>query len=257
MSSLLNGNGHISNGMKKSASIDDLEHVLAEDIPSNTSSGELVDVFENNRAWAENIKSRDPEFFTRTSQCQAPKYLYFGCSDSRVTAEDMLGLGPGDVFVHRNVGALVPGNDLNALSVLEYAVAHLGVTDIICCGHYGCGAVKASCCNQDLGLLEPWLRMIRDVYRLHKDYLDTIKDPEEFHQRLVELNTIEQCTNVWKSAVVQKQWEKPFKEGQTEKLPRIHACVFDLKTGLLKKLKFNSSADLGNLTKIYSLIAHE
>ena len=256
MASLLNGHT-ADGGVKKSGSIDDLQKILTSADTTTPSSGKLVDIFENNRLWVENITSQDPEFFKRSSKGQTPKYLYFGCSDSRVTAEDMLGLGPGDVFVHRNVGALVPGSDLNALSVLEYAVGHLGVTDIICCGHYGCGAVKASCCNQDLGLLEPWLRMIRDVYRLHKDYLDTITDPEEFHQRLVELNTVEQCAIVWKSAVVQKQWEKPLKEGQSEKLPRIHACVFDLGTGLLKKLKFNPTEDLSNLSKIYSLISKE
>jgi len=240
--------------IKQSGSIDDLQKIMEHD---DVSDGIMADIFANNRLWAENIKSQDPDFFTRNSKGQSPKYLYFGCSDSRVTTEDMLGLGPGDVFVHRNVGALVPGTDLNALSVLEYAVGHLGVTDIICCGHYGCGAVKASCSNQNLGLLEPWLRMIRDVQRLHKDYLDTVKDPEDYHQRLVELNTVEQCMNVWKSAVVQTQWEKPFKPGQTEKLPRIHACVFDLSTGLLKRLKFNPTEDVTNLNRIYSLTGKE
>jgi carbonic anhydrase len=159
----------------------------------------------NNRAWVKRMNEKNPMFFTKLGQGQSPKYLYFGCSDSRVPANEILGLGAGEVFVHRNIGNQIPGNDLNVLSVLEYAVDHLGVTDIIVVGHYACGAVKAATSRQDLGTLENWLRLIRDVYRLHKDQLDKINDPNVKHQMLVQYNVIEQCVNVYKTGVVQRK----------------------------------------------------
>jgi len=159
----------------------------------------------NNKNWARTKNEEEPDFFKKLVKPQTPKFLYFGCADSRVLANEILGLGAGELFVHRNVGNLVPGNDLNALSVLEYAVTHLGVTDIVVTGHYDCGAVRASVRRQDLGLLENWLRLIRDVYRIHKDYLDLIEDEEERHLKLVELNVIEQCNNIYKTGPVQRK----------------------------------------------------
>jgi carbonic anhydrase len=189
---------------------------------------------------------------------QKPKFLYFGCSDSRVPANSILGLGPGEVFVHRNIANMVPTNDLNALSVLEYAVAHLGVKDIIVAGHYDCGGVRAATKRQDLGLLEHWLRLIRDVYRLHKDHLDHIANLEERHHRLVELNVIEQCLNLYKTGVVQrKRLETAAATGGAEIYPRIHAMVFNPGEGILKKLDVNFEQRVGSLEHIYSIYDQE
>ncbi|RYH13004.1 carbonic anhydrase [archaeon] len=132
-------------------------------------------ILEHNQQWVRETNERDPEYFTKLAQPQRPKYLYYGCSDSRVPANQILGLGPGEVFVHRNIGNQVMGNDLNALSVLEYGVMYIGVTDIIVTGHYDCGAVRAATKRQDLGTLEHWLRSIRDVYRLHRAELDDLE----------------------------------------------------------------------------------
>lgn len=225
----------------------------------------LKKILENNINWVKQTKEKDPEFFSKLSKPQTPKYLYFGCSDSRVPANQVLGLGPGELFVQRNVGNLVPGNDLNALSVLEYAVRHLGVTDIIVTGHYDCGAIRAATKRQDLGLLENWLRQIRDVYRLHKDYLDLISDDEEMHRRLVELNVIEQCLNIYKIGCVQrkrlqtrdefilKQKEDPTVDVTDETYPRIHGMVFNPSDGYLKKLNVDFSKRVGSLDHIYGL----
>lgn len=170
---------------------------------------------------------------------------------------------PGEVFVHRNIGNQVPGNDLNVLSVLEFAVGHLGVTDIIVTGHYACGAVKAATSRQDLGTLENWLRLIRDVYRLHKDYLDLIKDPEQLHRTLVELNVIEQCLNVYKTGVVQRKRAQTRKElleqGKSRNevkdgvFPRIHGLVFNPAEGVLRVLPVNFAQRVGSLDHIYGL----
>jgi carbonic anhydrase len=165
--------------------------------------------------------------------------------------------------VHRNIGNQVPGNDLNVLSVLEYAVGHLGVTDIIVTGHYQCGAVKAASSRQDLGTLENWLRLIRDVYRLHRDYLDLVKDPEQFHRTLVELNVVEQCINVYKTGVVQRKrietrtaLEKEgrsVKEIEQEVFPRIHGLVFNPAEGILRRLPVDFEQRIGSLNHIYGL----
>lgn len=232
----------------------------------DTNSRHLKEIIENNKKWVEKKQQEDPLFFNRLTQTQKPKYLYFGCSDSRVPANQVMGLGPGDVFVHRNVGNIVPGNDLNALSVLEYAVEHLGVTDIIVCGHYECGAIKAALSRQDLGLLENWLREIRNVYRLHKDYLDLISDEDEKYHSLVELNVIEQCLNLYKTGVVQRKRIKTkyeflnqsdeFKENKNmydEIHPRIHGMVFDHQDGHLRTLKIDFKTRVGTLDHIYGL----
>ena len=213
------------------------------------------EILNNNKRWVEETKLKDPEFFERLGKLkQKPKYLYFGCSDSRVPANQILGLGPGEVFVHRNIANMVPANDLNVLSVLEYAVAHLGVQDIIVAGHYDCGGVRAATKRQDLGLLENWLRLIRDVYRLHKDHLDHIDNLEERHHRLVELNVIEQCLNLYKTGVVQrKRLQSSTASGGTEVLPRIHAMVFNPGEGILKKLNVDFDQRVGSLEHIYGL----
>src|SRR5690606_32799128 len=163
------------------------------------------------------------------SEGQSPEILYIGCSDSRVTAEEMTGIQPGQMFVHRNIANLVPNNDFSSASVVEYAVAHLGVKHIVVCGHYFCGGVKAAMQAQDLGILHPWLRNIRDVYRLHKSELNAISDENERYNRLIELNVEEQCVNIIKMAT----WQKSFLE---KGYPQVHGWVFDIHSGELKDL---------------------
>ena len=161
-------------------------------------------LFENNRNWVASKLATNKEFFEKIAREQHPDYLYIGCSDSRVTAEDLMGVEPGEVFVHRNVANLVNATDLNVMAVINYAVRHLNVKHIIVCGHYNCGGVKAAMQPVDMGILNPWLRNIRDVYRLHKTELNNIKDVEQRYRRLVELNVEEQCINVIKLASVQQ-----------------------------------------------------
>ncbi|MCA8829367.1 carbonic anhydrase [Hymenobacter pini] len=204
------------------------------------------EIFENNRQWVSAKTGSNAEFFRQLASDQKPEYLYIGCSDSRVTAEDLMGVAPGEVFVHRNIANLVNNIDLNATSVIEYAVAHLGVKHIVVCGHYGCGGVKAAMQSKDLGLMNPWLRNIRDVYRLHQTELDTIEDVDARYDRLVELNVQEQCVNVIKMAVVQQKY---LQNGY----PTVHGWVFDLKTGLLKDLKLDFVEILHNIQEIYNL----
>merc|ERR1719487_799705 len=194
---------------------------------------EIAKLLENNKQWVAEQSRRDPLFFDRIGKPQRPKYLYIGCSDSRVPANEILGLGPGEVFVHRNVGNLVIGSDINALSVIEYAVTYLDVQHIIVTGHYDCGAVRASTKKQDLGLLENWIRTIRDVYRMHHTELDAIIDEEDRHKKLVEKSVKEQCMTLYKTAVVQRK-RKETSEHHTFTYPRIHAMVFDPKVGILR-----------------------
>lgn len=203
-------------------------------------------IFENNRQWVASKKSTDADFFQRIATAQHPEYLYIGCSDSRVTAEDLMGLQPGEVFVHRNVANLVNATDLNVQSVLNYAVRHLNVKHIIVCGHYNCGGVKAAMQPKDLGILNPWLRNIRDVYRLHKRELNAIADEELRYQRLVELNVQEQCINVIKLASVQQEFMK-------NRFPVVHGWVFDIRTGLLKDLHLDFNKILKDIQEIYNL----
>ena len=167
-------------------------HVLEMDELNSKPDPDLDFILENNRKWVKRRSEEDPNFFQNIGGPQHPKYLYVGCSDSRVPANEILGLGPGQVFVHRNVGNQINGNDLNVLSVLEFGVMHLLVKHIIVTGHYDCGAVKAATQKQDLGLLENWLRSIRDVHRIHQTELANIVGEEEKHKRLVELNVMEQ-----------------------------------------------------------------
>ena len=202
-------------------------------------------IFENNRKWVAEKKATDQEFFEHLSHGQNPDFLYIGCSDSRVTAEEMMGAQAGEVFVHRNIANLVSNNDLNAMSVIKYAVAYLQVKHIVVCGHYGCGGVKASMEPQDLGILNPWLRNIRDVYRLHREELNALEGNDRY-MRLVELNVEEQCLNVMKTTVVQKTYQK-------NGYPIVHGWVFDIRTGGLIDLNFDFHRKLQDIQDIYDL----
>lgn len=203
-------------------------------------------VFEHNRAWATAQREKDPEFFTKLSAGQTPEYLWIGCSDSRIPAEQITGLGPGDAFIHRNIANLVVNSDLNVMSVINYAVRHLQVKHIVVCGHYGCGGVKAAMTPKDMGLLNPWLRNIRDVYRLHEKELDKITDEPARYDRLVELSVVEQCRNVIKTAAVQQSYAK-------NQFPIVHGWVFGFNDGLLKDLQIDHEAMLHSIQKIYNL----
>ncbi|KAG6576448.1 Carbonic anhydrase [Phytophthora cinnamomi] len=193
-------------------------------------SHSLHHLLENNRKWRDNVLQRDPTFFERTAKAQSPRYLWIGCSDSRVPAEEITGLSPGEMFVHRNVANLVVSNDINSLSVMQFSVEKLKVTDIIVCGHYGCGGVTAALKNAQIGLLDNWLRNIRDVCRTHKDELLQYKTEEERERRLVELNIQEQCLNIFKINMVQRRMG-------LYGSPRIHGMVYDIRSGILKELE--------------------
>ncbi len=203
-------------------------------------------VFENNRRWVAEREAEDPGFFERLSKAQTPHFLFIGCADSRVPANQIMGLEPGDVFVHRNVANLVVNTDMNAGAVIQYAVEALGVRHVVVCGHYGCGGVRAAMQSEDLGQLNGWLREIRDVYRLHADELGAIADEEARYRRLVELNVREQATNVIKTAWVQKSYRK-------KGFPFVHGWVYSLADGLLKDLDIPFESILEDVRKIYRL----
>lgn len=207
---------------------------------------EIGEIFRNNIQWVENKLIEDPDYFKKLSVGQKPEFLFIGCSDSRVTAEELMGLKPGEVFVHRNIANMVPNTDLSSQSVINYAVNHLKVRDIIVCGHYHCGGVNAAMQSADLGLLNPWLRNIRDVYRLYRYELDSIDDPDERNRRLVELNVQEQCINIIKTAEVQKAYK--------ERKVRVHGWVFDIYTGKLVDLKIDFDKILEKIMEIYRII---
>ncbi|MCB0794147.1 MAG: carbonic anhydrase [Flavobacteriales bacterium] len=211
------------------------------------SQNKLYDqVFVNNRKWVAEKKASNKDFFKHLAEGQSPEILYIGCSDSRATAEELMGVGPGQVFVHRNIANVVGTADLNALSVIEYAVGALKVKHVVVCGHYYCGGVKAAMQAQDLGLLNPWLRYIRDVYRLHRNELDAIGDEDARYRRLIELNVEEQCLNVIKTAVVQKSY---INTGG----PSVHGWVFDVRTGELIDLKIDFEKRMKEIREIYDL----
>jgi carbonic anhydrase len=206
----------------------------------------IEQIFSNNQEWIRKKTESDKDFFNNLVLGQTPQVLYIGCSDSRVTAEELMGVKPGDVFVYRNIANMVNNTDLSAMSVINYAVSHLKVKHIVVCGHYYCGGVKAAMQAADLGLLNPWLRSIRDVYRLHKNELDQIQDEELKYKRLIELNVQEQCVNVIKTADVQK----------AIKLNNltVHGWVFDMKSGELIDLKIDFDGILEEIMEIYRLI---
>ena len=207
---------------------------------------EYDQIFENNRKWLQEKKRTDKEFFDNLSKGQNPDYLFIGCSDSRVTAEDLMGAQPGEVFVHRNVANLVPNNDISSATVIEYAINYLDVKHIVVCGHYLCGGVKAAMQSADLGILNPWLRNIRDVYRLHKEELNKITDEDSRYNRLVELNVLEQCINVIKVAAFQKKYLH-------NNYPIIHGWVFDIQNGKLIDLEIDFNKVLSSIREIYDL----
>ncbi len=203
-------------------------------------------IFEKNRRWVAEMQSSDPDFFEKLARDQTPDYLYIGCSDSRVPANEIMGLEPGEVFVHRNIANLVNNTDLNVLSVINYAIVHLDVKHIIVCGHYNCGGVKAAMTPKDMGILNPWLRNIRDVYRVHHAELDAIADSELRYNKLVELNVLEQATNVIKTATVQKSY-------MAKGYPVVHGWVFDLHSGVLIDLNIDFKTILNDIRSIYDL----
>ena len=206
---------------------------------------DIKKIFENNKEWVQERLSTEPEYFKKLSEGQSPEILYIGCSDSRVSSEELMGVGPGDVFVHRNIANMVPNTDLNSMSVINYAVEHLKVKHVVVCGHYYCGGVKAAMQSADLGLLNPWLRNIRDVYRIHKDELRLIENEEERYKKFVELNVQEQCVNVIKTADVQKAIRN--------RNLTVHGWVFDIHSGKLIDLKIDFDAILENIMEIYRL----
>jgi len=206
---------------------------------------DLKYVFENNAKWINKKLGEEADFFDKLGRGQNPELLYIGCSDSRVTAEDLMGLGPGDVFVHRNIANMVISIDLNVMSVVNYAVEHLKVSHVVVCGHYACGGVKAAMQSADLGILNPWLRNIRDVYRLHREELCAITDEEKQYDRLVELNVQEQCVNLIKTAAVQKAYR--------DRGLKVHGWVFDVHSGKLIDLKIDFEGILKNIMEIYHL----
>lgn len=180
-----------------------------------------------NKAWATEKVTDDPDFFNRLAHIQTPEFLWIGCSDSRVPADQITGTQPGEIFVHRNVANMVVNTDLNLLTVLEYAVHHLKVKHVIVCGHYGCGGVKAAMTNQNFGIINKWLRNIKDVYRYHRKEIDGIQDDESRVNRMVELNVQEQVMNLAKTSIIQKAWKE-------NHYPHLHGWVYGLKDGIIK-----------------------
>mmetsp|Transcript_6896 Transcript_6896/g.7931 ORF Transcript_6896/g.7931 Transcript_6896/m.7931 type:complete len:235 (+) Transcript_6896:315-1019(+) len=208
-------------------------------------SEKLSYIFKNNREWISKALNRDPKYFEQLSKGQSPKILYIGCSDSRVAAEELMGCHPGEIFVHRNIANMVINADMSSMAVIEYAVEHLKVEHIVVCGHTCCGGVKAAMQPKDMGILNPWLRNIRDVYRLHQQELDLIKDGKKRYNRLVELNVEEQCINLFKIASVQK--------ASREWGLEVHGWVFDVGSGKLNDLDIDAEENLDRIMKIYNL----
>jgi carbonic anhydrase len=189
-------------------------------------------LLENNKAWALSKKTIEPSFFENLAKGQSPEYLWIGCSDSRVPADQITGTNPGEIFVHRNIANMVVHTDMNLLSVLSYAVEVLKVKHIIVCGHYGCGGVIAAMGNKQFGLIDNWLRHIKDVYRIHSNELEAIKDENERVRRFIELNVMEQVGDLGKTSIVQNAWKN-------NQPLHIHGWVYDLKDGILKDLNVN------------------
>ncbi|KOS04638.1 carbonate dehydratase [Flavobacterium akiainvivens] len=206
---------------------------------------DIKQVFENNSTWIAKQLEIDDKYFDTLAAGQTPEILYIGCSDSRVTAEELMGVKPGMAFVHRNIANMVPNTDLNVMSVINYAVSHLKVNHVVVCGHYNCGGVKAAMEQSDLGILNPWLRNIRDVYRLHRKELNSIEDMAKRYDRLVELNVQEQCINVIKTAEVQK--------AKDERGITVHGWIFDIRSGKLVDLEIDFDEVTSNIVDIYKI----
>jgi len=203
---------------------------------------DYLKLLENNKHWASESLAADPDFFSRLEHIQTPEYLWIGCSDSRVPADKITGTNPGEIFVHRNIANMVVHTDLNLLSVLEYAVNHLHVKHIIVCGHYGCGGVKAAMSNHNFGIINKWIRNIKDVYRTHREEVDQIDDETMRLNKLIELNVQEQVTNLAKTSIIQKAWKN-------NHLPYLHGWVYDLHDGIIKPVFEMGSND--KLDSIY------
>jgi len=209
----------------------------------------LQHLLENNRRWSDQVKQNDPDFFSQLAEQQSPEYLWIGCSDSRVPANQITGLKPGEVFVHRNVANVVAHTDLNCLSVLQYAVEVLKVKHIIVCGHYGCGGVKAALSNQKLGLIDNWLLNIKDIYRQHRSKIEIIVETDKVSEenkrvnRLCELNVIEQVNNVCHTTIVQDAWDR----GQSL---TVHGWIYSVRNGILKDLNV-TTASKDQISQIY------
>ena len=196
----------------------------------------IQNLLKENKTWASGKIEDDPEYFERLSHLQTPQFLWIGCSDSRVPANEITGTQPGEIFVHRNIANLVIHTDVNLLSVLEYAVNHLKVKHVIICGHYGCGGIKAAMTKHDFKqVLNMWLRNIKDVYRLHRDELESISDEEKRADRLTELNVKEQVLHLAKTSIIQRAWKN-------EQRPQLHGWVYGLKDALIKPV-FQMSSD--------------
>ena len=245
------------NGNSNSANHDDDDEVEEKDEEEEDNDhghdGILVDkdlnhIFEQNIQWKREREAEDPDFFQKLGSGHHPKYMWIGCADARVPANEIMGQSAGSVFVVRNVANMVVSTDFNVMAALQFAVNVLKVDHLIVCGHYDCGGIRASVQNEDhVPPLENWLRNIRDVYRLHRDELDAIKDPEARHRRLVELNVVEQCINLFKTGAVQRRRIETYKSGQEYTTPRIHACVFDPKDGILQRLPVRSDNKNGRI----------
>jgi carbonic anhydrase len=204
----------------------------------------IKDILANNRQWVATKNAEDPEFFHRLADGQKPRYLFIGCSDSRVPASGITGTGPGEMFVHRNIANMVVHADMNLLSVLQYAVEVLGVQDILVVGHYGCGGVAAAAANKQYGLIDNWLVNIRDVVRLHETELLRISDEKQRLRRLVELNVMEQVRNLAKTNIIQNAM-------RGDNPPRLHGLVYDIADGVLKDLQVDDTTVINDLAHIY------
>jgi len=202
-------------------------------------------LLENNKKWVSENLERDPQFFERLSNGQQPPLLWIGCADSRVPANEIIGAMPGEVFVHRNIANMVIHTDMSMLSVLDYAINVLKVKHIIVCGHYGCGGVKAALGNQHYGLIDNWIRHIKDVYRFHQEELNKIEDEDKRFNRFVEVNVMEQVLDLAKTSIVQSAWEK------NQEL-EIHGWVYDIHDGIIDDLKVSISNN-NQLSEVYKL----
>jgi len=205
-------------------------------------------LFENNKLWVASKTAKDPDFFSKTAKDQLPLYLWIGCSDSRVPANEIVGLEPGEIFVHRNVANLFPHTDFNCLSVLEFAVDILKIEHIIVCGHYGCGGVKAAMEDHQLGLVDNWLRNIRDVYAANKQELEAILDRKKRYNRLAELNVLQQLKNISHTTIVQGAWHR-------NQPLSIHGWIYQLDTGKLKDLNHTLSC-IDDVDDVYRILPH-
>lgn len=205
-------------------------------MPTNNTNGIIAKLLDNNKEWVKSKLRENPEFFRNLAKGQSPEILWIGCSDSRVPANEITGTLPGEIFVHRNIANMVVHTDMNMLSVLDYSVNVLKVKHVIVCGHYGCGGVLAAMGKTQFGLIDNWLRNIKDVYRLHTEELDSIIDPEERGKLFVELNIIEQVMNLSRTSIIQNAW-------RTRNGPSIHGWVYELSSGIIKDLGVSMNHD--------------